>query len=153
MSSLHRSNGNRLRVYRGQCTVDSGRSGIGERCGRLFQRFVRWLATLDGDDDCESVLSEVPRATAITAEQTGSFILARRSVWLRITAAMCLAAAAVGFAMLLHGIDAAERRRDAMIRAIPTRMPNMDRSVPPINSGGCLVSIGATQFVNRGLRQ
>ena len=139
MSSLRGIDGSGVRADHRQCSVDSGRSGIGERCSRLLVRFLRWLAALDGTDDSESVLAEIPRAT-ITADQTGSFILARRSVWLRITAALCLAVAAVGFAMLLHGIDAAERRRDAMMKAVPARLPTMERHAPPINSGGCLVS-------------
>ena len=69
---------------------------------------------------------------------------------MRITAALCLAVAAVGFAMLLHGIDAAERRRDAMLRAVPASLPTMERHSPPINSGGCLVINGIDGFVGIG---
>ena len=138
MSSLHRSDSPRLRADQRQRTFGGCDCRVGERGSGLFQRFICWLAALDGTDDSESVLSEIPRAT-ISPEQTGSFILTRRSVWLRITAALCLAVAAVGFALLLHGIDAAERRRDAMMKAIPASLPTMERHAPPINSGGCLV--------------
>lgn len=148
MSSLRGIDRAGLRANHRQCAVDSGRSGIGERCSRLFQRFICWLAALDGHDDSASIFSEVPRAT-LTADQTGSFILTRRSFWMRFTAALCLAVAAVGFALLLHGIDAAERRRDAMLRAVPAGLPSMERHAPPINSGGCLVSNGLGGIVTR----
>ena len=52
--------------------------------------------------------------------------------------------------MLLHGIDAAERRRDAMLRAVPAGLPTMERHSPPINSGGCLVINGIDGFVGLG---
>lgn len=69
---------------------------------------------------------------------------------MRFTAALCLAVAAVGFALLLHGIDAAERRRDAMLRAVPAGLPSMERHAPPINNGGCLVVHGMDGFVGLG---
>lgn len=137
MPSLHRSGSAGMRGTERPCAVNSIGGSTGQCGSGLLIRFVRWLAALDGHDDCESVLSEIPGRAAITADQTGSFILARRSFWLRIAALLSLAIAIVGFALLMQGIDDAERKRSELIRALPLKSP---LDVPVESTSGCLVS-------------
>ncbi len=95
-------------------------------------------------DHCLSGEPEFSLGIEHTAEfvRSGAERLVRWSV-----VVLLLVLSAWGFAEFCHGVESVEARRTERVRLMPEIGPLP--AIPPIESGGCLVSVGGTSIVTR----